>query len=158
MIGTRLDKYELLEKIGEGGMATVYRANHTTLKREVAVKVLHPHLSSAIKNRQRFAREARTIEALHHDGILRIYDYSGEDAELCYIVTELIRGDTLKAFLENRGLLPSELVALMGIKIAQGLAFAHAAGVVHRDIKPENVMIGENGVLKLMDFGIARFV
>jgi serine/threonine protein kinase len=158
VIGTRLDKYELLEKIGEGGMATVYRASHATLQREVAVKVLHPHLSSAIKNRKRFAREARTIEALHHDSILRIYDYSGEEAELCYIVTELIRGDTLKAFLEDRGLLPSELVALMGIKIAQGLAFAHAAGVVHRDIKPENVMIREDGVLKLMDFGIARFV
>lgn len=158
MIGTRLDKYDLLEKIGEGGMATVYRAAHATLKREVAVKVLHPHLSSALKNRQRFAREARTIEALHHDGILRIFDYSGEDAELCYIVTELIRGDTLKAFLQHRGLLPSELVALMAIKIAQGLAFAHAAGVVHRDIKPENVMIREDGVIKLMDFGIARFV
>jgi serine/threonine protein kinase len=158
VIGTRLDKYDLLEKIGEGGMATVYRASHTTLKREVAVKVLHPHLSSALKNRQRFAREARTIEALRHDGILRIFDYSGEDADQCYIVTELIRGDTLKDFLQKRGLLPSELVALMGIKIAQGLAFAHAAGVVHRDIKPENVMIREDGVIKLMDFGIARFL
>lgn len=158
MIGTRLDKYDLLEKIGEGGMATVYRASHTTLQREVAVKVLHPHLSNALKNRQRFAREARTIEALRHDGILRIFDYSGEDADQCYIVTELIRGDTLKDFLHKRGLLPSELVALMGIKIAQGLAFAHAAGVVHRDIKPENVMISEDGTIKLMDFGIARFL
>ena len=141
MIGTQLDKYEILEKIGEGGMATVYRGTHTTLGREVAIKVLHPHLSNALKNRKRFAREARTIERMEHEGILKIYDYSGESAELCYIVTELIEGETLKELIQRDGMLPSELVALIGVRLADGLAFAHDAGVIHRDIKPENVML-----------------
>ncbi|HMV68821.1 MAG TPA: protein kinase, partial [Myxococcota bacterium] len=84
MIGTTLDKYEILEKIGEGGMATVYRGRHATLDREVAVKVLHPHLSSSTRNRKRFAREARAIEHLRHPNILEIYDYSGSDSPDCY--------------------------------------------------------------------------
>jgi len=158
LIGTRVDKYDLIEKIGEGGMASVYLAQHHTLQREVAVKVLHPHLSNAMKSRQRFAREARTIERLEHPNILRIYDYSGEEAEHCYIVTELIRGQTLKELVGRAGLFPSELVAIIGIHIGQGLAYAHDQGVIHRDIKPENVMVHEDGTLKLMDFGIARLV
>ena len=88
MIGSTIDKYEVLEKVGEGGMATVYLGRHNTLKRIVAIKVLHPHLSASIRNRQRFAREARAIEHLDHDNILQIFDYSGLDAEDCFIVTE----------------------------------------------------------------------
>ena len=158
MIGSKLDKYEIVEKIGEGGMATVYEGVHQTLGRKVAIKVLHPHLSSAPKNRERFAREARTIERLEHNAILRIFDYSGADADLSYIVTELIEGETLKELTERVGLLPSELVGLVGLEIAQGLAYAHDAGVIHRDIKPENIMIRADGAVKVMDFGIARFL
>ncbi|MEC7241856.1 MAG: protein kinase [Myxococcota bacterium] len=158
MIGTKLDKYEIVEKIGEGGMATVYEGRHQALGRKVAIKVLHPHLSSAEKNRERFAREARTIERLEHGAILRIFDYSGPDAEKSFIVTELIEGETLKELTERLGLLPSELVALIGLDIAGALAYAHDAGIIHRDIKPENIMIRNDGSVKVMDFGIARFL
>ena len=87
----------------------------------MAIKVLHPHLSSAAKNRERFAREARTIERLEHSAILQIFDYSGPDADLSYIVTELIDGDTLKELTERLGLLPSELVAIVGLKTSKRL-------------------------------------
>ena len=158
MIGTKLDKYEIVQKIGEGGMATVYEGRHQALGRRVAIKVLHPHLSSAAKNRERFAREARTIERLEHGAILRIFDYSGAEAEHSYIVTELIEGETLKELTERLGLLPSELVALLGLEIAGALAYAHDAGIIHRDIKPENIMVRADGSVKVMDFGIARFL
>jgi len=158
LIGTFLDKYEVLQKIGEGGMATVYRARHTTLGREVAIKILHPHLSAVARNRRRFAREARAIEHLDHENILKIFDYSGSDAEDCYIVTEFVEGQTLRQLIEARGLLPSEVAAFIGIKLADALRYAHEAGIIHRDLKPENVMLRVDGTVKLMDFGIARFL
>ncbi len=158
MIGTYLDKYEVLQKIGEGGMATVYRARHGTLGREVAIKVLHPHLSAVARNRRRFAREARAIEHLDHENILKIFDYSGSDAEDCYIVTEFVEGQTLRQLIEDRGLVPSEVAALIGARLADALHYAHDAGIIHRDLKPENVMLRADGTVKLMDFGIARFL
>ncbi len=158
MIGSTIDKYEVLQKVGEGGMATVYLGRHTTLKRMVAVKVLHPHLSASTRNRQRFAREARAIEHLDHENILQIFDYSGSDAEDCFIVTEFVSGQTLAALLQDRGMIPSELAAIIGVHLCQALAYAHRSGIVHRDLKPENVMLRDDGVVKLMDFGIARFL
>ena len=158
MIGSVLDKYRILEKIGEGGMASVYRGEHVTLGREVAVKILHPHLSNQQRNRQRFAREARAIENLRHDNILRIEDYSGEEAPDCYIVTEFVDGQTLQQLLADLGPLPSEVVALIGMRLADALQYAHDLGIIHRDLKPENVMIKKDGTVKLMDFGIARFL
>ncbi len=158
MIGTVLDKYEILQKVGEGGMATVYRGRHLTLGREVAIKVLHPHLSSSTRNRQRFAREARAIEHLDHANILRIFDYSGVESEDCYIVTEYIDGLTLQEFMDQYGRIPSEAAALIGYYLADALEYAHDRGIVHRDLKPENVMLRKDGTLKLMDFGIARFL
>ena len=158
MIGTVIDKYEVLQKIGEGGMATVYRGRHLTLGRDVAIKVLHPHLSSSPRNRRRFAREARAIEHLNHPHILQIFDYSGVDTDDCYIVTEFVEGATLKQLLEERGRLPSETVILLGIRLTEALAYAHREGIVHRDLKLENVMLRRDGTLKLMDFGIARFM
>lgn len=154
--GTTLDKYELLEKVGEGGMAEVYRGRHTALGRIVAVKVLHPHLSSTERNRLRFEREARAIESLHHDNILQIFDYSGRDFHTCFIVTEFIEGVTLKEMLNREGRLPSELTAMVGIELCRALTYAHERNIIHRDIKPENVMIRNDGTVKLMDFGIAR--
>ena len=121
MIGTVLDKYEILQKVGEGGMATVYRGRHLTLGRDVAIKVLHPHLSASPRNRQRFAREARAIEHLDHDNILKIYDYSGTDTEDCFIVTEFVDGVTLQRLIVDRGRLPSEVTALIGIELAAAL-------------------------------------
>ena len=148
----------MIQKIGEGGMATVYRGRHTTLGREVAIKVLHPHLSSSERNRMRFAREARAIEHLEHDNILRIFDYSGSDTERCYIVTEFVDGITLQDLLNERARFPSEVAAQVGIKLAKALAYAHGLGIIHRDLKLENVMLKRDGELKLMDFGIARFL
>ncbi len=158
MIGNVIDKYEILQKVGEGGMAVVYRGRHLTLGRDVAVKVLHPHLSSSSRNRKRFAREARAIEHLDHANILRIFDYSGVDSEDCYIVTEFIDGVTVAEFMVERRRLPSEAVAIIGICLAAALDYAHGQGIIHRDLKPENVMIRRDGVLKLTDFGIARFL
>lgn len=158
LIGSYLDKYEVLRKVGEGGMATVYQGRHVTLDREVAIKVLHPHLSASTRNRKRFAREARAIEHLNHKNILKIYDYSGVDVPDCYIVTEYVEGHTLLKLIDDRGLLPSEVVALMGVRLAEALAYAHTSGIIHRDIKPENIMLRYDGLVKLMDFGIARFL
>jgi serine/threonine-protein kinase len=158
IVGEQIDKYEVLSRIGEGGMATVYLGRHVTLGRQVAVKVLHPHLSSSEKNRRRFEREARAIEHLHHPNILRIFDFSGHTVERCYIVTEFVDGLTLRQVLEDQGLIPSEVAAIVGLQLGEALAYAHESGVVHRDIKPENIMIRQDGVVKLMDFGIARFL
>lgn len=158
MIGSTLDKYEVLQKVGEGGMATVYRGRHATLNRDVAIKVLHPHLSSSTRNRKRFAREARAIEHLHHANILEIFDYSGTDADDCYIVTEFVQGETLTALLHERGKLPSEVATLIGLSLAVALAYAHREGILHRDLKTDNVMVRTDGTVKLMDFGIARFL
>ena len=158
MIGTSLDKYEVLQKVGEGGMATVYRGRHSTLKRDVAIKVLHPHLSSSPRNRKRFAREARAIEHLRHPNILEIFDYSGLDASECYIITEFVKGDTLSDLIRARGHLPSEVVTILGLDLSKALSYAHRGGILHRDLKPDNVMLRVDGVVKLMDFGIARFL
>ncbi len=158
MIGTILDKYAVLQKVGEGGMATVYRGRHQTLDRDVAIKVLHPHLSSSQRNRKRFEREAKAVERLQHENILQIFDYSGLDNTDCYIVTEFVEGETLSALLAQRGRLPSEVVALLGLDLCRALAYAHAQGVLHRDIKTDNIMLRVDGTLKLMDFGIARFL
>ncbi|MEZ4319701.1 MAG: serine/threonine-protein kinase [Myxococcota bacterium] len=158
MIGSTVDKYQVLQKVGEGGMATVYRGRHMTLDRDVAIKVLHPHLSSSTRNRKRFAREARAIEHLRHENILEIFDYSGIDSGDCYIITEFVEGQTLTALVEDRGRLPSELVALIGIRLCRALGYAHESGILHRDMKPDNVMVRLDGTVKLMDFGIARFL
>ena len=156
MIGTVIEKYEVLEKIGEGGMATVYRGRHTTLGRVVAIKLMHPHLSASAKNRARFAREARAIESLRHDNILRIFDYSGPESERCFIVTEYIQGPTLRAVLDDVGAMMSEPAALVARELCDALELAHRRGIVHRDLKPENIMLDLSGRVKLMDFGIAR--
>mgnify|MGYP000297471762 CR=1 FL=1 len=154
--GSVLDKYEVLEKVGEGGMATVFRGRHTTLGREVAVKVLHPHLASSEKNRTRFEREARAIERVEHPNILAIHDYSGRDAEAAWIITEFIRGPTLRELLDDVGAMMPEPAALIAWTLCQALSAAHGHGIVHRDLKPENVMLDGTGEVKLMDFGIAR--
>jgi serine/threonine-protein kinase len=158
VIGTVLDKYEILQKIGEGGMATVYRGRHLALGRDVAIKVLHPHLSASVRNRNRFAREARAIEHLDHDNILKIFDYSGTENDDCYIVTEFVDGVTLQDVVAEHGRVPSEVVAILGIRLGEALSYAHHHDIIHRDLKPENVMMKRDGTVKLMDFGIARFL
>ena len=156
MIGSIIDRYEVLQKLGEGATASVYRARHVSIGREVALKVLHPHLSASTRYRERFHREARAVGRLNHPNIVSIQDYSGVGAQDCYIVTELVEGVTLLQLLQDAGPLPSEVAASVGADLASALAFAHRQGVVHRDVKPENIMIRRDGRVKLMDFGVAR--
>jgi serine/threonine-protein kinase len=139
-------------------MAIVYRAQDETLKREVAIKVLHQHLATEAESKARLEREAQAVAKLRHENILEIFDYSGNDSASSYIVTEFIDGITLKQFLASRPLEHPEVAALIAAEIGGALAHAHALGIIHRDVKPENVMIRKDGLLKLMDFGIAQVV
>ena len=151
-------RYRILEEVGQGGMAVVYRARDEKLRREVAVKVLHAHLLAEPESKARLEREACAVAKLNHDGILRVFDYSGEEAESSYIVTEFIDGQTLKQFLSNHKLPVPEIAALIVIQVGEALTHAHSLGIIHRDVKPENVMVRRDGVLKLMDFGVAQVV
>lgn len=160
LTGKRVDKYDMLEEVGCGGMAVVYRSRDSVLDREVAVKVLHSHLADREESRLRLRREALTVAKLRHDNILEIYDYSGPEAEESYIVTEFIHGPTLSQWINGDGFQPRPVLAAMIVHhLALALAHAHEQGVVHRDLKPENVMVrAEDGCLKLMDFGIAQIL
>ncbi|MGB0680586.1 MAG: serine/threonine-protein kinase, partial [Polyangiales bacterium] len=137
-------------------MATVYRARDHRLERDVALKVMHPHLRGAREARQRFAREARTVARLRHPGIIAIFDYSGEDSSDSYIATELLTGPTLKDYIDAAAPLPIEVAVAFTLAVAEALAAAHAQGVIHRDIKPENILLHERREVKLSDFGIAQ--
>jgi serine/threonine-protein kinase len=155
-----LGRYELIEQVGTGGMAAVYRGRDTALDREVAVKLLHPHLATRTESRARFSREARAVARLSHPYIVEIYDYSGDSAPESYLVTEFVHGRTLRDFQRDVGFGFPEVGMLVGRALADALVHAHSAGVIHRDIKPENVLIqeGERPGIKLADFGIARIV
>lgn len=154
----RVEKYEVLEELGHGGMATVYRARDTHLERDVALKILHPHLRASSEARQRFAREAKSVAKLKHPNILEVYDFSGPDSEQSYIAAELLTGPTLKDFGAQHPDLPAEIAVAMTLQVARALAVAHAHGIVHRDVKPENIMLHEGRTLKLTDFGIAQIL
>lgn len=168
--GDLLGRYELGEELGEGGMATVFRARDRELRRDVAVKVLFPHLARRAEVVRRFHREARAAAGLEHANILRIYDVGGNEPSIDpgakqgpereldppYIVMELIRGRTLLQEIEQRGPILAEVVACIGALLADALTAAHAAGIIHRDIKPSNVLIAHGGRLLLADFGVAR--
>ncbi|MFT5429558.1 MAG: serine/threonine protein kinase [Myxococcota bacterium] len=156
--GVLQGKYQILHEIGQGGMAVVYKGIDTALEREVAVKVLHPHLAGRADSRIRLQREAKAVAKLHHPNILEIYDYSGSDCEQSYIVTEYIRGETLKDFTDRHTPSLPEVGAMIVHEVSGAVAHAHDAGIIHRDVKPENIMIRDDGVLKLMDFGIAQIV
>jgi serine/threonine-protein kinase len=159
LAGTKLAKYDVLEEVGHGGMAVVYRGLDTVLKREVAIKVLHPHLADRPESRKRLEREAVAVAALRHENILEIFDSSGDAAGESYIVTEFIHGPTLREWLENGYHARPAIAALVVHRLALALVHAHKASIVHRDIKPENVMIRrDDGCIKLMDFGIAQIL
>jgi eukaryotic-like serine/threonine-protein kinase len=157
-VGRNIGRYRILEEVGSGGMSVVYKGLDTSLDREVAVKVLHPHLAGKEESRRRLAREAKAVAKLHHPNILEVFDYSGADSQDAYIVTEYIRGQTLKQFADQHPIPLPELAAMALHEISAALAHAHLAGVLHRDLKPENVMVRFDGVLKLMDFGIAKII
>ena len=136
-----IDKYELLEEIGHGGMATVYRARDPRLGREVAIKVIHKHLRENTEVATRFVAEARAAAKLRHPGIVEVYDVSAEEDGERYLVVELIRGCTLRKILERHRDMPAEIGASMVLELCDALDHAHASGIIHRDVKPENVLV-----------------
>ena len=136
-----LTKYEVLEELGHGGMATVYRAHDKRLGRDVAIKVLHPHLRESREIAHRFEAEAKAVAKLRHRNIVEVFDVSSIDEDEQYLVVELIRGQTLRKLVQKAGALPPEVAAALALELLGALAHAHGAGVVHRDVKPENVLL-----------------
>ena len=148
------DRYQIIKTIGEGGMANVYLAYDTILDRKVAVKVLRGDLSNDEKFLRRFQREALSASSLSHPNIVEVYDV-GEDNGQYYIVMEYIEGRHLKQLLKKRGKLTLQEVVDIMLQITDGMTCAHDSYIIHRDIKPQNIMILENGMVKITDFGIA---
>ncbi len=153
--GSRLGPYEILSRLGAGGMGEVWRARDTRLERTVAIKILPPHLSSSPEVRQRFEREAKTISQLSHPHICALHDV-GREGPIEYLVMEYLEGETLADRLA-KGALPLEPMLRYGTQIAGALDKAHRQGIVHRDLKPGNIMLTRSGV-KLLDFGLAKAV
>jgi serine/threonine protein kinase len=161
LAGQSLGKYRILEPLGRGGMAQVFKAYHPQLDRYVAIKVLRSDLVEDQEFLARFRREARAVAALRHPNIVQIFDFDVQD-DLYYMVMELLEGDTLKAWLNTLRVqgdrLPlGEMVRIFNDVLA-GLAFAHAQGIIHRDLKPANIMLTRQGQAVLTDFGIAQIV
>ena len=159
-IGTLLaGRYVVEEVIGEGGMATVYRARHKLVERPVAVKIMNPMLASDPIVRERFRREARSAQKLAHPNIIEIFDQGDTEDGTCYIVMELLRGESLAAVVHKKRLEVDRAVHIM-IQIARGIARAHDLEVIHRDLKPENIFLCRrddgSDLVKLLDFGIAK--
>ena len=155
-IGRLLDgRYEILEVLGRGGMAVVYKARCHRLNRLVAIKILKDEFSQDEEFRRRFHAESRAVAMLSHPNIVSVYDVSTSD-DADYIVMELIDGITLKQYMEKKGVLNWKETLHFAIQIAKALEHAHSRGIVHRDIKPHNVMVLKNGSVKVTDFGIAR--
>ena len=154
--GTVLNgRYEILEKIGSGGMAVVYRGRDRKLDRYVTIKVLREEFIGDEEFIERFRSEACSVARLSHPNIVRAYDV-GEDGDINYIVNEYIHGDTLKKAIKEKAPFDSRSTINVAIQIASALSQAHKAHIVHRDIKPQNILVGTDGVVKVTDFGIAR--
>jgi eukaryotic-like serine/threonine-protein kinase len=154
LVGHALGHYQVVGAIGAGGMGIVYRAHDPRLKRDVAVKVLPPAFSTDPDRLRRFEHEARAAAALNHPHILAVYDIGSADGSP-YIVSELLEGENLRQRLQA-GPIPRRKAVDYGVQIARGLAAAHEAGIVHRDLKPENVFVTDAGLVKILDFGLAK--
>lgn len=151
------NRYEIIEKAGSGGMATVYKARDTILNRYVAVKVLRDEFTTDEEFIKRFNTEAQSAARLTHPNIVSVFDV-GQEYNIYYIVMELIQGKTLKQIISEEGALPWKWTVNIAIQICSALEMAHKNGIVHRDIKPHNIIITEDGIAKVTDFGIAKAV
>jgi len=155
--GTRFSHFEIVSRLGAGGMGEVYRAYDHSLKRHVALKILPRQKIATDEMLRRFAREARAASSLNHPNIITVYEIGqvvADDAIVDFMAMELVEGETLRSFLSRRVEMPKALHYLA--QIADGLAKAHAAGILHRDLKPENIMITSDGFAKILDFGLAK--
>ena len=152
--GSRFGRYEIRERLGAGAMGEVYRARDTELPRDVAIKFLSDPFVTDPARLARFSTEARAASALNHPNILTVHDI-GESAGQPFIVMECVEGKTLRELIGRTPMAPKEMLDI-GVQIADGLAKAHAIGIVHRDLKPENVMVTEDGLVKIVDFGLAK--
>lgn len=156
--GTLVDnRYAVTSRLARGGMSTVYLAVDQRLDREVALKVLHPHLAADENFLDRLGREAKAAARLSHPHVVGVLD-QGNDGTTAYLVMEYIKGHTLRDVLRDRGALPPRLALALIDPVVEGLGAAHAAGFIHRDVKPENVLIADDGRIKIGDFGLARAV
>ncbi len=156
MIGRRLGHYLVRERLGSGGMGEVYLAEDGRLERSVALKLLPPEMAKDEERRERFRREAKAVASLNHPNIVTIHSVEEAEGEL-FLILELVEGASLRERIA-RGPLPAGEVVAIGAQIGEALARAHAAGILHRDLKPENVMVTGDGRVKLLDFGLAKFL
>jgi len=152
MIGQSISHYTILEKLGEGGMGVVYKAQDTKLDRFVALKFLPPQMAASEQDKARFIQEAKSAAALNHPNVCSIIDIQEHDSQM-FIVMEYVDGQTL---MEKKSSLGLKQAIEIGIQIADGLAVAHEKGIIHRDIKPENIMVRKDGIVQIMDFGLAK--
>ncbi|WP_426986633.1 Stk1 family PASTA domain-containing Ser/Thr kinase [Pseudarthrobacter sp. Y6] len=158
LVGTLVDnRYAVRSKLARGGMSTVYLATDLRLERDVALKVLHPHLATDETFLDRLGREAKAAAKLSHTHVVGVLD-QGNDGQTAYLVMEHIKGHTLRDVIRSKGALPPRLALALIDPVVQGLGAAHAAGLIHRDVKPENVLIADDGRIKIGDFGLARAV
>jgi serine/threonine protein kinase len=160
LIGTTLSgRYVIEDRLGEGGMATVYRARYKLMDRPCAVKVMNPAYSTDATVRERFRREAKSAQALSHPNVIEIFDQGEREDGTPYIVMELLEGYTLSALIDGGPIVAPRAIPLM-IQMSRGIARAHDLGVVHRDLKPDNIFICRRAdgsdLVKILDFGIAR--
>ncbi len=156
MIGHTLSQYKILEQLGDGGMGVVYKARDTRLNRFAALKILRADKIANSESKRRFVQEAHAASALNHPNIVTIYDINCEDG-VDYIAMEFVRGETLQERIAAKRLSLSDTLKF-AVQISDGLAAAHAAGIIHRDMKPTNVMVTEHGLIKILDFGLAKLV
>src|ERR1700689_4459045 len=153
-IGTKLGCYEIVAQLGAGGMGEVYRARDPRLGRSIAIKILPGPFSADGEQLRRFELEARSASALNHPNIVTIYEL-GQEGSIHYIAMELVEGKTLRHLL-SAGALPIRKAIEIAAQIAEGLAKAHEAGIAHRDLKPENLMVTQDGLGKILDFGLVK--
>jgi Tol biopolymer transport system component len=155
MIGKTISHYKILEKLGEGGMGTVYKAEDTKLDRFVALKFLPPHLSQDEENKKRFIHEAKAASALEHNNICNIHEIDETEDGQMFIAMAYYEGETLKSMIDDRRLTIQEALDI-AIQVAEGLTKAHSREIVHRDIKPANIIITDDKIVKILDFGLAK--
>ncbi|MDQ2900766.1 MAG: serine/threonine protein kinase, partial [Acidobacteriota bacterium] len=154
MIGRTISHFEVIEKLGEGGMGVVYKARDTQLDRFVALKVLPAQLVADPERRRRFMQEAKAASALNHPNIITVYEISNyDDGE--FIAMEFVSGKTLDALIGRKGLTLDHTLKY-AVQMAEALAAAHASGIIHRDVKPANIMVTDSGLVKVLDFGLAK--